>query len=77
MNSFNKGKLKNFSISNGMEASPARTSTLDVGGTALQRAEDFGLDLSLMQENLRLTPEERMLQNDRLVTEIEQFRRLA
>jgi len=32
--------------------------------TAVQRAEDFGVDISLINENLRLTPIQRIRQND-------------
>jgi hypothetical protein len=32
--------------------------------TAVQRAEAFGIDISLIDENLRLTPTERIRQND-------------
>ena len=35
----------------------------DDGRTACQRAEAFGIDLSLILENLRLTPEERINQH--------------
>ncbi|MEN9468576.1 MAG: hypothetical protein RL630_309 [Verrucomicrobiota bacterium] len=43
----------------------------DDGLTAMQRAELFGIDLSLLEENLRLTPEQRLCQNDRLLNETE------
>lgn len=35
----------------------------DDGLTPIERAEAFGIDLSLIEENLRLTPEQRMDQN--------------
>ena len=35
----------------------------DDGMTAVERAEAYGIDLSLITENLRLTPEERVDQN--------------
>ncbi len=35
----------------------------DDGRTASQRAEAYGIDLSLITENLRLTPEERVNQH--------------
>lgn len=35
----------------------------DDGRTAAERARGYGIDLSLITENLRLTPEERMDQN--------------
>ena len=35
----------------------------DDGRTASQRAEVYGIDLSLITENLRLTPEERINQH--------------
>ena len=43
----------------------------DDGLTDIQRAELFGIDLSLLEENLRLTPLERLRQNDRLLNEAE------
>lgn len=45
----------------------------DDGRTAAARAADFGIDLSLIEENLRLTPEQRILQNDLILTEAEQL----
>ena len=36
----------------------------DDGMTAFERAEAYGIDLSLLDDNLRLTPAERMRQND-------------
>ena len=35
----------------------------DDGRTAVERAQAYGIDVSLITENLRLTPEERMDQN--------------
>jgi len=35
----------------------------DDGRTAAERAQAYGIDMSLISENLRLTPEERMDQN--------------
>lgn len=35
----------------------------DDGRTPSERAADFGIDLSLIEENLRLTPEQRIDQN--------------
>ena len=35
----------------------------DDGRTAAERAQAYGIDLSLITENLRLTPEERVDQN--------------
>lgn len=35
----------------------------DDGLTPVERAEAYGIDLSLIEENLRLTPEQRMDQN--------------
>jgi len=37
----------------------------DDGRTAIQRAEAYGIDLSLLEENLRLTPVERLERNER------------
>jgi len=36
---------------------------IDDGQTAAERAQAYGIDLSLIAENLRLTPEERMDRN--------------
>lgn len=36
----------------------------DDGLTACQRAEAYGIDLSLIDENLRLIPAERLARND-------------
>lgn len=46
----------------------------DDGLTAVQRAEAYGIDLSLLEENLRLTPSERLRQNDRALNEAEALR---
>lgn len=46
----------------------------DDGLTALERAEAYGIDLSLIDESLRLTVEERVRQNDRLLSETEKLR---
>jgi len=35
----------------------------DDGRTAAERAADYGIDLSLIEENLRLTPEQRIDRN--------------
>ena len=43
----------------------------DDGLTASQRAEAYGIDLSLLEENLRLTPAERLRQNDLILNEAE------
>lgn len=45
----------------------------DDGRTAAERAEAYGIDLSLIAENLRLTPEQRVYQNDLVLTEAEQL----
>lgn len=37
---------------------------------ALRRARDYGIDLSLLEENLRLSPRERMRRHDEAVSEI-------
>lgn len=47
----------------------------DDGRTAIQRAEAYGIDLSLLEENLRLTPVERLRQNDRSLNEAMALRR--
>lgn len=36
----------------------------DDGLTAVERAEAYGIDLSLLEDNLRLTPGERLRRND-------------
>lgn len=41
----------------------------DDGLTACERAEAYGIDLSLLEANLALTPEERLRQNDRILNE--------
>lgn len=46
----------------------------DDGLTAIERAEAYGIDLSLLDENLRLTPTERLRQNDALLNESETLR---
>jgi hypothetical protein len=43
----------------------------DDGRTAAERAEAYGIDLSLIDENLRLTPEQRVRQNDLALSEAE------
>lgn len=43
----------------------------DDGLTAVQRAEAYGIDLSLLEENLRLSPMERLRQNDLALNEAE------
>jgi hypothetical protein len=45
----------------------------DDGRTAAERAADYGIDLSLIEENLRLTPEQRIDQNDLVLTEVEEL----
>lgn len=47
----------------------------DDGLTAVQRAEAYGIDLSLLDDNLRLTPAERLSQNDRILNEAEALRK--
>jgi hypothetical protein len=37
---------------------------------ALQRARDYGIDLSLLDDNLRLSPKQRMERHDEAVSEI-------
>lgn len=52
----------------------ARFWRTDDGLTACQRAEAYGIDLSLLDENLRLTPTERLRQNDAILNEAEALR---
>ena len=43
-------------------------------GTAAAAARDFGIDLTLTVENLRLSPEERVRRLDSFIDEIKQIR---
>lgn len=46
----------------------------DDGLTASERALAYGIDLSLLDDNLRLTPSERMDRNDSILNEAESLR---
>ena len=46
-------------------------------GSAAARARDFGIDLTLTLQRLRLTPDERVRQLQRAMIEIENIRGLA
>lgn len=46
----------------------------DDGMTAAERAAAYGIDLSLLEDNLRLTPAQRIQQNDRALNEAETLR---
>jgi hypothetical protein len=46
-------------------------------GTACAAARDFGIDLTLVIENLRLTPEERIRQLDEFLDGIEHIKKFA
>jgi hypothetical protein len=46
----------------------------DDGLTAVQRAEAYGIDMSLLEDNLRRTPGERMKDNDRALNEADALR---
>jgi len=46
----------------------------DDGRTAAERAADYGIDLSLIQENLRLPVIERLRRNDALLNEAQSLR---
>ena len=46
-------------------------------GSAAARARDFGVDLTLTIENLRLTPEQRIRQLDRLLDGINRLKATA
>ena len=48
-----------------------------LAGTAIARARDFGVDLSLLIERLRLTLDERVRQLQKAMTELEQIRGAA
>jgi hypothetical protein len=47
----------------------------DDGMTAIERAEAYGIDISLLVDNLRLTPAERVRQNDRMLNEADALRK--
>jgi len=44
------------------------------GLTAAERAVAYGIDLSLIDDNLRLTPSERLARNDAICNEAESLR---
>jgi hypothetical protein len=46
-------------------------------GSAAARARDFGIDLTLLIERLRLTPEERLNDLQRVMRALEEMRRSA
>jgi len=46
----------------------------DDGFTAAERAAAYGIDLSLLDDNLRLTPSERLARNDAILNESESLR---
>ena len=46
----------------------------DDGLSACARAEAYGIDLSLLDDNLRLTPSERLRRNDISLNEAEELR---
>lgn len=46
----------------------------DDGMTAVERAEAYGIDLSLIDDNLWRTPAERLRQNDAVLNEAEALR---
>ena len=43
--------------------------------SAIQRAREFGIDLTLLLENLRLTPTERLRKAQRVMDSLDSFRR--
>ena len=43
-------------------------------GSAAARAAEFGIDLTLTLENLRLTPEERVRKLDKFIKSVEKLR---
>jgi hypothetical protein len=51
----------------------ARFWRTDDGLTAVQRAEAYGIDLSLLDDNLRLSPAERMEFNDHALVLVRQL----
>lgn len=44
-------------------------------GSKIAAAQDFGIDLTLLVENLRLTPAERIKKNDALINDMVKFER--
>ena len=46
-------------------------------GSAAARARDFGIDLTLLIERLRLTPEERLNDLQRVMRDLEEARKSA
>ena len=42
--------------------------------SAIERAKAYGIDLSLIDDNLRLTPAERLARNDAILNEAETLR---
>jgi hypothetical protein len=46
-------------------------------GSAAARARDFGIDLTLLIERLRLTPEERLNDLQRVIRALEEMRKSA
>jgi hypothetical protein len=48
-----------------------------LAGTAIDQAREFGIDLSLLIERLRLTPDERVRQLQKTMIELEQIRGAA
>lgn len=42
-------------------------------GSKIEHARDFGIDLTLLIENLRLTPAERIKKNDALINDLMKF----
>lgn len=46
-------------------------------GSALESARDFGIDLSLLAERLRLSPEERLRDLQQVMRHLEQIRAAA
>jgi len=46
-------------------------------GSAIERARDYGIDLTLLVEQLRLTPAERVRKLESAATELEKLRGIA
>jgi hypothetical protein len=46
-------------------------------GSAIEAARDFGVDLTLLMERLRLTPEERVRQLEQAMAALDQIRGAA
>jgi hypothetical protein len=60
-----------------MKADLEQRLTNPPSGSAIESARDFGVDLSLLAERLRLSPEERLRDLQRVMNALEQMRATA